>query len=299
MAYGPQPTGFARKPLATILSEIEEAARGIFGPGLIQTPQSPLGQLNGLCASLAATLWETCENTYQSYDPDQAEGVRLEQLGRIRLLERFEGETDVEYRRAITNAGRARIDTADIARALFKVDDVVYVQVFINPGDATDTDGIPGHAAAVAVIGGGNVAVARALRPYIVPGIDTWGNTRVDVEVDGYCRTMHFVRPIAVPIGLQLTVSVRPDRLGCPPPSASAIALAASNGLTGDGRPVNGRDIDLHLIRTAVSCTYPHVEVSSATYTRLPDGPVQALPCPVQFLEIAEIVPASVTVAIL
>lgn len=298
MTFGPTPTGFVRKPLTTILSEIEEAARGVFGLGVIQTPESPLGQLNGFAASLIATEWEHAEDTYQSYDPDQAEGIRLEQLGRIRLLERMDGELDPAYRQAITNQDRARIDLADLSRAVAQTDGVSYVQVFVNPGDDTDADGIGGHAIAVAVIGGDDEAVARAIRPYVVPGVDTYGNARADIDVDGYCRTMYFVRPVPIRMGLQLVAKVAPDRLGCPPPSAAAIGLAASNALTGSTRPVNGRDIDLHLIRTAVSCAYPNVEIVSGTYTLLPDGPVTPLPAVVPFLSIAEIVPASVTVAL-
>jgi len=94
MTYGVTPTGFNRKPLITILGEIQDKVKETFGEGAIQTPESPFGQINGMFASLASTLWEISEATYQSYDPDQAEGVRLEQLGRIRLLERMGGEDD-------------------------------------------------------------------------------------------------------------------------------------------------------------------------------------------------------------
>ncbi|MFC7663691.1 hypothetical protein ACFQWF_14655 [Methylorubrum suomiense] len=225
MPFGTTPTGFVRKPLTTALAEIEEKAREIFGPGVIQTPQSPLGQLNGFAASIITTAWEMAEDVYQSYDPDQAEGIRLEQLGRIRLLERMDGETDPAYRQAITNEDRARIDLADINRAIAKIDGVSYVQVFVNPADAEDADGVPGHSIAVAVIGGDDEAIARAIRPYVVPGVNTYGNSRVDIDVEGYCRTMLFIRPTPIRMGLQLVAKVAPDRLGCPrrPPLPSAL----------------------------------------------------------------------------
>lgn len=296
MSYGTTPTGFFRKPLTVILDEIEEAARGVFGLGVIQSEESPLGQLNGFCASLIATEWEHAEDVYQSYDPDQAEGIRLEQLGRIRLLGRMDGEADASYRQAITNQDRARIDLADLSRAVAQVDGVTYVQVFVNPDDAADADGVGGHSIAVAALGGSDGAVARAIRPYVVPGIDSCGNTRVEIDVDGYCRTISFVRPAAIRMGLQLVARVKPDRNGCPPPSSAAIGLAAANALTGPTRPVNGQDIDLHLIRTAVSTAFPNVEIVSATYTLLPDGDVTPLPAIVPFLFIAEIVPSAITV---
>lgn len=296
MSFGTTPAGFARKPLIIILGEIQEAAKVVFGDGVIQTPESPLGQLNGMCASLASTLWEISEATYQSYDPDQAEGIRLEQLARIRLLERMGAEVDDDFRAAITNAGRARIDLADIARSVGGVDGASYVRIFENKSSATDTDGIPPHSLAVAVIGGDDLAVANAIRPYVVPGINAYGNTRVDTTVDGYCRTLTFVRPVAIPLGLQLTVVSRPDRLGCPAASNEAIALAAATALTGATRPVNGQDITLHLVRTAVSAVYPNVEVVSATAYVLPNGTLKPLPVAIPFLSIAEIDPTRVTV---
>ena len=296
MSYGVTPTGFSRKPLLTLLGEIQEKAKEVFGEGVIQTPESPLGQLNGMFASLSSTAWEIAEATYQSYDPDQAEGIRLEQLARIRLLERMDGEMDTEFRSAITNASRARIDLADITRAVAGLDGVSYVRVFENKTSATDIDTVPPHALAVAVLGATDLAVANAIRPYVVPGINAYGNTRVDTTVDGYCRTLSFVRPAPIPLGLQLTVVSRPDRLGCPAPSAGTIALAAANGLTGANRPANGQDITLHLIRTAVSTAYPTVEVVSATATLLPNGTPVVLPYAIPFFSIADIDPTRITV---
>lgn len=298
MSYGTTPFGFARKPLPVILSEIEDKAKEVFGDGIIQTPESPLGQLNGMFASLASTLWEISEATYQSYDPDQAEGARLEQLGRIRLLERVEGEEDTDYRLAISNAGRARIDLSDIGRAAFGVSGVTYVQVFENKTSEIDADGLPPHSVAVAVLGGNATEIASAIRPYIVPGIDAWGNVSISLNIDGYCRSISFARPARVRLGLQLVVRTTPDRLGCPPPSSGAIAVAAGAALTGDFRPPNGQDITLHLLRTAVSSVYPNVEVISATASALPSGDLTPLPYPIGFYQIADIDLAQITVLV-
>jgi hypothetical protein len=298
VAYGVLPEGFSRKPLPVLLGEIEAKAREVFGDGVIQTPESPLGQLNGMYASLATTLWEIAEGTYQSYDPDQAEGVRLAMLGRIRLVERMDGEADPDFRLAITNTGRAHIDVADIDRAVSRLEGVHFVRPYLNPKSDPDEDGLPGHSVAVAVLGGDDQAVGAAIRPYIVPGIDSWGNARADVEVDGYCRTVYFIRPTEIPLGLQLLVSAKPDRLGCPPPSAAAISLTVANALTGAKRLANGVDISLHQLRTIVSAAHgTNVEVLSATANLLVDGPLVPLPYPIGFLEIAKIDPTKVTVA--
>jgi hypothetical protein len=42
--YGVLPTGYARKPLAVILAEIEQRMIDLFGPNVVQTAQSPLGR---------------------------------------------------------------------------------------------------------------------------------------------------------------------------------------------------------------------------------------------------------------
>lgn len=287
MAYGVTPAGFARKPLETMLAEIEEGARGVFGADVIQSAASPLGQLNGLCASLVTTLWEVAEDAYQSYDPDQAEVVRLEQLGRLRLLERVAGELDPEYRRAITNADRARIDLPDIERAIADVAGVTWVRVYANARCIT-VPGLPARAVAAAVIGGDDGDVAATFRPYVVPGIDAYGNRHVSLVVDGYCRAVALVRPALVPVGLRLVVRVQPDALGCPPSSAIAIAEAAANGLSGADRLANGQDLTLHRLRTAVSRAFANVEVVSAE-ARTGEAAFAPLPFVATFLEMVTV----------
>ena len=73
----------------------------------------------------------TAEDVYQSYDPDQAEGIRLDTLAEIRLLERAEGEADPAFRLAISNQGRAR-NIQDIARAVAGIPGVYYYHVWVN-----------------------------------------------------------------------------------------------------------------------------------------------------------------------
>lgn len=283
MSYGVSPQGFNRARLPELLAEIEETARGIWGQGVVQTAQSPLGQLNGLVAKLSAALWEAAEDTYQSFDVDQAEGIRLGQLGRLRLLERIDGELDPAYRQAITNADRARFDLPDVERAAASVPSVSWVRAYAT-GRCSDVQGMPSRCVSVAVIGGDDGTIAEAIRPHVVPGVDSYGNTRVDLLVDGYCRTYFLVRPVMMPVGLDLTVRLNPDALGCPPPSTIAVAEAIADAFTGAGRPANGADLTLHLIRTIVARTFPNVEVLSGAARRLPDTSTVALPLLVPFL---------------
>lgn len=295
--YGVQPTGFVRKPLPITLSEIEASLITEFGPQLIQTSQSPLGQINGVMADLITQLWELLADVYQSYDPDQAEGLRLDTLGRLRILSRGVNETDADFRNAITNTGRARVDLQDLTRAVRGVDGVVYTQVFVNDTSEVDANGMPPNTVAVAVIGGDDGDVTRQMRDYIVPGISTYGNVSVSTEIEGFCRSFLVVRPITVAVTLRVEVRTRKDAFGCPPPSTGAIRAAIVERLA----LINGDDVTWFKIRSLVEALFPTVEVVSINGAR--DGndlePTAVnLPVAINFLEIATLTIDDVTVVV-
>jgi hypothetical protein len=252
MSYGVQPEGFRRKELSLILAEVEAALITEFGPDVIQSAQSPLGQINGVFAEAIAILWELLEDAYQSYDPDQAEARRLDTIAKIRVLARAGGENDESFRQAITNTGRARIDIQDIVRAIRALPGVTYTQVFLNDGDTIDVNGIAPGQLSVAVTGGDDEAIAAEMRRYIVPGVSATGNYRVESNIDGFCRSFPIVRPIVIPASITLWVNRRNDRLGCPPPSLAAIQEALFQDLTATRPLINGEDITLFRIRQAV-----------------------------------------------
>lgn len=294
--YGVTPTGFVRKPLPTLLAEIEALAATQFGPDVIQTSQSPLGQLNGMMADAIAQLWEFGEDVYQSYDPDQAEGARLEILGRLRLLDRAFGETDAAYRNAITNAGRARVDLQDLLRAVRAIDGVTYAQVFINESNDTDDFTVPPGNVVVAVIGGDDDEIGQAIRQYIVPGISTYGNTPVNTVIDGLCRTFNLLRPAEIPVSLVISVNRNHDRLGCPAPDATAIKTALVQNIN----LINGDDITYYRIRQVIESAFPQtVEVVSVNGTRdnITFGP--NVPVTYGFFELATIAVENITITVL
>lgn len=257
--YGPITTGFSRKPLTTILAEIEASLITEFGPGLIQTSQSPMGQINGIFSEATSKAWELSEDIYQSLDPDQTEGIRLDILGRIRRIVRAAGETDESYRRAITNAGQARIDIQDIARAVAAIDGVTYSYVWVNDTGALDANLMPPGSICIAVTGGDDQEIAAAIRQYIVPGVTQFGSTAIESVVDGYCRTFRVLRPIDVPVELVVTVRTFKDGQGCPPPSATAIKTALIEGLY----LLNGDNVSFYRIRTVIESAFSNVEVLS------------------------------------
>lgn len=292
--YGVVSTGFKIKPLSAILAELEQANIETFGAGVVQTAQTPLGQWNGLRADAIALLWELAESEYQSYDPDQAEGTRLDILARLRLLERIEGESDAAFAAAITNEGRARIRNADFYRAVMALDGVTWARIYSNDTGAEGPGGMPPNSVTVAAIGGDDDEIALAARKFIVPGITISGNTYVSTNIDGYCQSIAITRPWDLPVTLEVDVSKGNDQNGCPPPSNEAIAEALANALTGANRPANGVTITDHIIRSAL-CTLPNVEVVEARVGRGNDTPT-ALPCEFNFYEIAQFDLARITV---
>lgn len=294
--YGVTPSGFARKPFAQILADLEAAlaAPSRFGPGVIQTPESPLGQINGALAEAISSLWELAEATYASIDPDQAEGARLDILARLRLLERADGEADATLRADVTNAGRARIDMSDMIRAIKAITGVTYAVAWVNDGDTTDANGVPPHSVSVAAMGGDDAAIASAIRAYVVPGVGSYGNTRVDVTIDGFCRALWFVRPAPVRVRLSLTVATQNDRNGCPPPSAVAMKTALVEELAASLR--NGDDVTLHRLNVALSCRFQNVEITAAQAAR-GDATLASLPLAIGFDEIATIAATDIAIA--
>ncbi len=293
--YGVQSTGFVRKPLDIVLAEIEAALITEFGPGVIQTPQSPLGQINGIFSEALAKEWENAEDIYQSYDPDQAEATRLDTLASIRLMRRAGGETDESFRQAITNQGQARVDLQDISRAIAQIDGVTYRQVWVNDTGAVDANGMPAGSVCIAVTGGDDEEIAAAIRRYIVPGVTVFGTTNIESVIDGYCRTFRILRPIDVPVELNVTVRTFKDSLGCPPPAASAIKAALINSLY----LLNGDDVSYYRVRSVIESLFSNVEVVSILGSRddIAQGPNQAVD--IAFIERASLSPDDVTITVI
>ena len=286
--YGVIPAGFSRKPLAVTLAEIENALITEFGPKVVQTPQSPLGQINGLFADMVTELWELAEDIYQSYDVDQAEGTRLDVLGKLRLIRRGSDESDDPFRHAISNQSTARISLSDLSRAVRGVPGVTYRHVFVNETRDVDSRGLPANTIAVAALGGDDGDLATAVNMFVIPGISTYGNTPITaLDEEGFCRTVFAVRPIEVPTRITVTVRTYSDERGCPPPAQSGIENTMLQHLTAnDTRPLNGERLSDYLVRQFVESTYSTVEFVALSVDR--DDP-SGDPADFAFFEIAQV----------
>lgn len=281
--FGVKPTGYVRTPISIFLARLEAKMITQFGPGVIQTPQSPFGQLNGLMADMLSEIDERMLDLYQSYDPDQAEGNRLDTLGRMRLLNRNSLD-DAVYRKSITNAGQARIDVKDIASAALSIPGVTYAQVFTPDLGLPE---VPPGTIAVAVMGGDDDDLAAGIRPYITPGIDAVGNVRVSTTINGYCRSLGIVRPLEVEVEVKVYIRRSLDKFGCPAPSGTVIKEALDTAWKEDR--INGLSPSFYRIRSIIESRFNNVEVVAVDAKKDGIDYLSNEPVPVSFYEIVKL----------
>lgn len=89
MAFGLDSSGFTKKSLADIKTEIEEELTSEFGP-VNTAPDSVFGQLIGVFSEAISDLWDLAELVYQSQYPSSAIGVALDNVAELSNLIRLE-----------------------------------------------------------------------------------------------------------------------------------------------------------------------------------------------------------------
>lgn len=87
--YGISSTGFKRKRLDLLLSELNDEIKAIFGDNFNVSPESPDGQINGVISESNANLWEIAELAYNAFNPSAATGNTLSNLVRLNGIERL------------------------------------------------------------------------------------------------------------------------------------------------------------------------------------------------------------------
>lgn len=109
-------------------------------------------------------------------------------------------ETDAELRTRHKEGVRvtgAATEKAIKARILAEVDSVTYAAVYANRTNALDAFNLPAHSFETVVSGGSDQAVANKLFEVQPAGIETYGNTSVQVLDDNMdLQTVRFSRPV-------------------------------------------------------------------------------------------------------
>lgn len=81
-------SGFERKRLTDIKTEIEAALKIAFGDNIDLAPQSGFGQFIGILSEALSDQWESQENTYNSQYPSTAQGSQLSNVVMYNGIER-------------------------------------------------------------------------------------------------------------------------------------------------------------------------------------------------------------------
>lgn len=80
MTFGLLTTGFSRKRLEDIKSDVEARLRQAFGDNIDLRSESVFGQIVGVLLRPLTELWELSEHVYLALDPDFAEGTALDAI---------------------------------------------------------------------------------------------------------------------------------------------------------------------------------------------------------------------------
>ncbi len=87
--FGITNEGFTRKKLDTLLQELEDEHKAIFGDNFNVSPASPDGQVIGVISGSNADLWELAEEAYNAFNPSAAAGIPLSNLVQLNFITRL------------------------------------------------------------------------------------------------------------------------------------------------------------------------------------------------------------------
>ena len=105
MAFGLLATGFERKRLIDVKSEIEASLKLTLGANINLLPSSVLSQLVGVFSDRESDLWELLEEVYNSAYPDSASGLSLDNVAAITGVRRLEATYSTVVVTATGSAG--------------------------------------------------------------------------------------------------------------------------------------------------------------------------------------------------
>jgi uncharacterized phage protein gp47/JayE len=83
MSWGVEDTGFLKKTISDILTEIETEQKDTISPSLNVLATALLGQINGIFGDKLRELWDVAEAVYRSQYPDTASQDALDQLAAL------------------------------------------------------------------------------------------------------------------------------------------------------------------------------------------------------------------------
>ena len=86
--YGISETGFQRKRLDILLTELNAEMKNVFGSNFDISPESAGGQVNGVLSESNSNLWQVAEEAYDAFNPSKAIGTSLSNLVQLNGITR-------------------------------------------------------------------------------------------------------------------------------------------------------------------------------------------------------------------
>lgn len=95
IAYGVTPTGFVYKPYTVIVTDLITAFEAAYGVDLDTSADTPNGQMIGILAGAIAELWQQGNAVYDAYNPNEAVGISLRNIGVLNYLPELKASQSV------------------------------------------------------------------------------------------------------------------------------------------------------------------------------------------------------------
>lgn len=88
-------TGFTKKDLQTIKTEIEDEFKNAFGTDIDVSESSVFGQIIGILSKKVSNIWELAQAVYASLNPDSSEGITLDRIAALNYITRLSASKTV------------------------------------------------------------------------------------------------------------------------------------------------------------------------------------------------------------
>lgn len=181
-----------------VKARVEEVFKGFFGEDFSVDPTTPQGRMIEAITLLFCDALRVCAVNANGFNPYQAVGKYLDNLGAMYGIQRKEGQSDSSYRKDIINSSSNGSGyAAAIRSALSRVDGVTSVSVLDNgnadpmmlPVGERQQVSVDAHSVLICVGGGSTEEIAKAIFDNISAGCGMQGS---DIEDDPYLITEEY-----------------------------------------------------------------------------------------------------------
>ena len=163
-----------------------------------------------------------------------------------------ESDATLRARQRVSTALPSRTVLEGIVGAVASLSGVSRFKGYENDTGSTDGDGIPAHALAIVVEGGGTDEIAAAIAAKKTPGSPTYGTTSATVtDVYGMPYTINFFRSTNVDVVAEIEITARAGYVSTTGDAIKANLAAYLNGLD------IGEDVLLSKLYTPINAAEP------------------------------------------